>query len=142
MLRKSLVAVLLALYSLSAIGMPLHFHYCKGELKHVTLLVQKGCHVEEAPVHACCKGSKPHCDATDGQNSCCDDDIHWLQDNEPTVCASALAFQDLSEVQIGISTLPEIDEITKEQVCSADFNPGHGSDPPLFLLHCSLIYYG
>jgi hypothetical protein len=48
----------------------------------------------------------------------------------------------LSEVQIGISTLPETDEITKEQVYNADFNLGHGSDPPLFLLHCSLIYYG
>jgi hypothetical protein len=143
MLRKSAVSLLLFLYSLSAIGMPMHFHYCKGELKHVTLFVQKGCHPEPAPTsdHACCKSLNSHCDLGDVRDNCCDNSTEWLQDNAPTVCAKAFVLQDTPDKELVILSFCDTETIYSDQIARDDTETIHGSDPPLYLLHCSLIYY-
>ena len=47
--KQLFVLSLVMIYSISAVGVPLHYHYCKGDLEHITLLVQKECsdHNEE-----------------------------------------------------------------------------------------------
>lgn len=143
MVRKFVVSVLVLLYSASAIGLPLHFHYCGGELKHVTLFVKMSCHEpeQEQDPHACCKNKAAQCHAGLTMNSCCDDATEWIQDNVPAVQARAL---DLVLYPISYAVaIPVLNSLHSEMepgVYSDDADPPPGL--PFYLLACALIYYG
>ena len=144
MLRKTLVATLTLLYSATAIGMPLHFHYCRGELKHITVLVKMECHVPN-PVksdHTCCKSIKPHCEATYALNNCCDDATQWIQDDIPALCLKNSEFEDISFAQAVDNTLPGLSDLSETNQSAELFKEPSYHKSPLYLLQCSLIYYG
>lgn len=145
MVRKSLVAVLILLYSASTIGMPLHFHYCKGELRHVSLLVKISCHdaEESQEVHACCKTNQAAatCHVSPSMKSCCDDATQWVQDKLPAILAKDLEVElspAISAVAIEVSVLFVTTAAQQEVNTEEDPPPG----PPIYLRDCSLIYYG
>ena len=140
MLRKVLVSSLILLYSLSVIGVPLHFHYCRGELKHVSLVVRKGCQGEDmhkVMARDCCKKTKPQC--TKGK--CCNDATEWAQENIPAVVQKLVFKAPMtlrSAEQVAESHLTEY---TYQQPAPRDME-ALAESPPLYLLKCSLIYYG
>lgn len=143
MIRRSLVTALTLLYSLTAIGMPLHFHYCRGELKHVSVLVKMECHVPDQTMvgQTCCKSVKPHCEAKHSLNNCCDDATQWIQDDVPALCAKGFEFDDVDalyavNVVAGHTVQPQAVQGLPQVETVSDHSP------PLYLLQCSFIFYG
>ena len=147
MLKQITVSALILLYSLSVIGMPLHFHYCMGNLQHVSLLVKKGCHESDGAVrhHGCCD-QKPVCHQSEpgevmGMDNCCDDATEWLHEELSAVCAWT---QTNTLLQ---TTLPVVIShvllISEEQTTPASENRQDLPPPgaPLYKLHCALIFY-
>lgn len=142
MLRKSLVAILILLYSATAIGVPLHLHYCQGELMHITVLVKVECGEPETGMEdqGCCQNKKPNCHSGNTLNNCCDDATQWLQDDllaicqksidgdTPTVVKSAIVHNNATIIiQDSPSVYPAL--LTS-------------SGPPLYIFQCALVYYG
>ena len=144
MLRRLLVSVLTLLYSAATIGMPLHFHYCRGELKHVSVLLKLDCHDTEQSEagHACCKTPKPHCESKRALNTCCDDSTQWVQDEmlALNVKSSESETSEIPEVlSCGVSAWSEQAGQNASLRASMD---EYVQPPPLYLLQCSLIFYG
>jgi len=143
MFRKSVVAILILLYSASAIGMPLHFHYCRGELKHVTLFLKMECHevTSEQISPNCCKKAQTLCESGPSWNNCCDDDTRWIQDNLPAICSKS---PDPVIIAPATSTLPNLS--ISDELALAPFNTGLCEfiplETPRYLAHCALIFYG
>jgi len=143
-LRKIVVGLLILLYSASAIGLPLHFHYCKGVLKHVTLFVKMTCHELELErtAHACCK-SHTQCSAGPTMNTCCDDATEWIQDSIPAILARDVEF-DLTLLvnAVAPSSAKSLNTVITQEVFGPGPDAGPPPGPPIYLLTCSLIYYG
>jgi hypothetical protein len=144
MLRKSLVSTLILLYSASAIGLPLHFHYCRGELKHITLLVKMECHAQEHDTmdHACCRAQKSQCDLGIKTQNCCDDATQWIQEDLPALCVEGhdLEFPVIANAAVTSSVELFQHLYSGVSIFSVKENPGTG--PPIYQIQCSLIYYG
>lgn len=142
MYRKSLVVALVLLYSASAIGVPMHFHYCQGELKHVSFLVKMECD-EPGTVstdHACCQTAKSHCATSQTLNSCCDDATQWLQDDLPAICAkSDLDLNGDLFITALSSDFPDPYAVSVSVVSDASTRL---IPRPLYLMQCALIFYG
>lgn len=142
MYRKSLVAALMLLYSASAIGIPMHFHYCQGELKHVSFLLKMECHDpgtgQTDP--ACCQTSRSHCASGQTLNSCCDDATQWIQDDLPAICAkSDLDLDGDLFITAMASDLSDPYGVIIDTGSDASIrNIGR----PLYLMQCALIFYG
>ena len=143
-----MVMVLLSLYSLAAIGVPTHAHYCKGELQHITLYLTKECDThehDEAPVvekTSCCTGTAAtHCEADiDKQTDCCDDESDLIQFEVDAVMLAgaftpALIGQEAFDPSaIGIGSF------------ESDCQIPRANAPPevqthLYLALCSLVFY-
>ena len=81
-MKRALAIIMLCFYSLAVMGMPLHYHYCKGDLVHVSLITQRTCdthEVEVASPFACCMSSSAdHCSQDQSSASdCCDNESEW-----------------------------------------------------------------
>ena len=149
MMRKLSVLVLLTVYSATAIGVPLHYHYCEGELQHVTFIFRKGCdshdedaHVEESPF-ACCLGKEvSHCEESAASESdCCDNESDLLQIGDEFVAVT----NTLADDYTALMPVVEVVEMAGEYVQSLLANPANG--PPLpaqkkYLTNCSFVFYG
>jgi hypothetical protein len=123
--------------------MPLHFHYCMGELKHVTFLLKVECHGEGTvgDLHACCGVSKSSCSAGHSLNKCCNDSTEWLQDEIPALLQKV----DSDTLTDGIEAYPKGGNHVLISSVHSELHPGSNlqiSPRPLYLLKCSLIYYG
>lgn len=142
MYRKSLVAALMLLYSASAIGVPLHFHYCQGELKHVSFLLKMECHDigSESTGHACCQKAQLHCGSGHTLNSCCDDATQWLQEDISALCAKSEL--DLSG-DWSTPTCPcSLQNICTDSGVSISNGSSESGSNPLYLIQCAFIFYG
>ena len=111
-----MVLVLLTLYSGAAIGVPLHSHYCGGELQHVTLFTQMECddhedmhaHVEK-PQSCCTKGLTTQCEASnDNHDGCCDDQSEFLQLDENAAVFVIVNGDILNAIAVEFVELPSI----------------------------------
>jgi len=144
MIRGLLVTILISAYGLATIGLPLHFHYCRGQLKHVTMFIRMECHEQEGPVseHACCDARPMICEIGHANNHCCQDATKWLHENIPAPCAQNPVFKGVnwdlpkpvafdSDLQIGDSCVP------REKHTALLTN-----GPPLYLTQCAFIFYG
>jgi hypothetical protein len=142
MIRRSLVSALILLYSLATIGMPLHFHYCRGELKHVTLLVKLECHVPQQAIagHACCKAAMPTCESKHRLNNCCDDSTQWIQDEIPALCPKHADFEDVSAPTITYPKYDDTERLLNISTPSVDYRSARPQS--LYLLQCAFIFYG
>lgn len=148
MMRKITVLVLLTLYSAVAVGVPLHYHYCEGELQHISFFAPKECeshedtHEKAAEPLACCLGQiSSHCNETASVPDCCDDETELLQFDE-TVTALVFIQGHYMDAIVAceFAELPAV-----HQKVDAPGDPVHVLRPkPIlpYLEHCSLIFYG
>ena len=143
-----LVLGLVMIYSVSAVGVPLHYHYCKGDLEHVTLLFQKECsdHKEETnrvadSPFACCLKGKMSCEMTTDDGNCCDDETELLQLDDEVVVQSMPNLGDVpvQAVELPLTETLEVEYTEAIQPC-ANAPPQNG--PPVYLMNCSFVFYG
>jgi hypothetical protein len=144
MLKRALISVLVLLYSLTAIGMPLHFHYCKGELQHITLILRMDCH-EQEPVEgqSCCKPTTAHCPESLAVNACCSDATQWLHEEVPAICSANILPEEGPD---GYAVAHILTIAGHTPSGGSDMIPREpqspGPDIPLYVAHCALIFYG
>jgi len=148
MMRKISVLVLLTLYSTVAIGVPLHYHYCGGELQHISLFTTKECashddvHSNTEELRTCCEGKTvSHCQDGISIPDCCDDKTELLQIDE-SVTALVLLQSDYVDAVIAceFAELPKI--IQKEDATGVAIHVLQPKPVLPYLEHCSLIFYG
>jgi len=147
MLRQLLVLVILTIYSASAIGVPLHYHYCQGELQHVSVFTQVECdshekhqkEVEKAPEACCISTQSAHCGIDDPE--CCDDESDLIQlDDE--AAAILLPFSlDVEMCSTSAQVVP-IPAITSKALLGYNANAPPNAGPKIYLTNCSFVFYG
>ena len=148
MIRKATVLLLLTLYSAVAIGVPLHYHYCGGELQHITLFAAKECeshddtHVKVEDALVCCQDQEiSHCNDGVSVPDCCDDETEILQLNERV--AALVFLQDMYSDVIGVCEFNELPTVQLEEEPDYDLIRGLPvATVQTYLEHCSLIFYG
>ena len=139
---------MLTVYSASAIGVPLHYHYCKGELQHITLFTQKECdsheehekEVEKSPFSCCLANTSDHCGMAD-ESDCCDDESDLIQLDDEAAAISVLPFFDaeLSSVAVNFDFISI--QVDKDVIgYNAHAPPLTG--PKIYLANCSFVFYG
>jgi hypothetical protein len=148
MMRKISVLVLLTLYSAVAIGVPLHYHYCGGELQHITLFAPKECeshdvaHKKVEEPQACCQGKAiSHCNDETSGPDCCEDQTELLQLDDRV--AALVLLQGKYADAIVVCEFAELPSIQQKEAVNSDIT--YVQPPPLvqsYLEHCSLIFYG
>ena len=141
MLRPLFSYVLTSLVLLAQVGLPMHYHYCKGALESVSILFSKACEEDEAiaSMPKCCKKVyQNHCNKED--NGCCHDQVKLLS-------------QDITSIAPGfIHWMPVILESNNLEIKTAGIvsstithfslkSVGSDSGPPIYIRYHSLIYY-
>ena len=148
MMRKITVLVMLTLYSAVAIGVPLHYHYCGGELQHITLFTAKECashddsHQKAEDPQACCQGKTiSHCSDAVSIPDCCDDQTEFLQFDE-SVTALVFLQGNYTDAIIAceFAELPSI--LQNEDAPGETVHVDRPKPVQPYLEHCSLIFYG
>ncbi len=148
MIRRITVLVLLALYSAVAIGVPLHYHYCEGELQHISIFAPKECeshddtHEKIAEPLTCCQGNLPtHCGEAVTIPDCCDDETELLQLDE-TVTAIVFLQGHYTDAIVACE-FAELPAVQQKEDAPGDLVQVLRPKPILpYLEHCSLIFYG
>ena len=141
MLRHIFSYVLTSLILLSQVGVPMHYHYCKGSLESVSILFRDNCDEELAlaKMPDCCKKVyQKHCKKED--NGCCHDKVKVLsQDLTSTVPAPhVLTPVDFENNDLVVKTA------TTETISASSFafqSTVSDSGPPIYIRFHSLIYY-
>jgi len=142
MLRPIFSYVLTSLILLSQVGLPMHYHYCKGALESVSILFKNACEddaVAMAKMPKCCqKFYKNHCEKEN--KGCCHDQVKVIS-------------QDLTSVMPGvIHLIPFISALNNQiietqEIVTSTISPlslhsiETDSGPPIYLRFHSLIYY-
>lgn len=141
MLRHIFSYVLTSLILLSQVGVPMHYHYCKGSLESVSILFSDNCDDElaTAKMPDCCKKVyQKHCKKE--ANGCCDDKVKVLtQDLTSTVPVfHVLTAGDIVHYD-SVNKTPITENIP---VSPFSFqNTLSDSGPPIYIRFHSLIYY-
>ena len=141
MIRPIVAYVLASVVLLSQIGLPLHFHYCKGILESVSVLFQERCddHEEISNLPACCqKSAASHCSKEN--DNCCHDQVKILTQDITSLTPHFAKWLDLEvEVQLPLITgfIAPKEDIKSSSLPFA----GIGTGPPIYILYHSLIYY-
>jgi hypothetical protein len=90
-LAHKALAIFMALYlPFALVGIPLHKHYCQGNLEDVQVFLEAdSCHDEAKEEHACCGNDLPSCHQNQEEdacmhnscasNECCDDEVELLK---------------------------------------------------------------
>lgn len=141
MFRPILSYVLTALILVAQMGLPLHFHYCKGLLESVTLLIKPGCddHVEVSDLPACCKKQEvSHCNTS--KDDCCNDEVLVLTQDLTSLTPHLLKWTDISFVPTSApyAALQSAQPNRIDQVEIIEKDTG----PPRYIRYGALIYYG
>jgi hypothetical protein len=140
MVRPLISYVLASLILLSQVGLPLHFHYCKGILESVALVFNSGCddHEELANLPQCCKKEAvSHCDKTD--DNCCDDEVVVLTQDITSITPHFAKWIDFV-FEAAPKVIPEnlsAPQSTKVDIITTIADTG----PPIYILHQALIFY-
>jgi hypothetical protein len=126
---------------LSQVGLPMHFHYCKGSLESVSILFRNNCddEVAVAKVPDCCKKYvQNHCKKED--NGCCHDNVKVLNQDLTSLLPvfHVLTPVDLEKNEAMVKT--PVTEISKVLPFSLP-NSVSDSGPPIYIRFHSLIYY-
>ena len=140
MLRPIFSYVLTSLILLCQVGVPMHYHYCKGSLESVSILFRNNCDDElaMAKMPDCCKKVyQKHCKKED--NGCCNDKVKVLSQDLTSVLP---VFNVLTPVDIENNSPVWTPEIISHAVSPyAIQNSKSGSGPPIYIRFHSLIYY-
>ena len=140
MLRPIFSYVLTSLVLLSQVGVPLHYHYCKGSLESVSILFRNNCEDDMAVAKApdCCKKLVlDHCKKEN--NGCCNDKVKVLNQDLTSILP---VFQQWTATELVISDSIVLNPAT-ESIADLPFDFQHSGDsgPPIYIRFHSLIYY-
>jgi len=141
MLRHVFSYMLTSLILLSQVGLPMHFHYCKGSLESVSFLFRNSCddEVAMAKMPDCCKKLyQKHCEKKD--NGCCHDKVKVLNQELTSLLP---VFHVLTPVEVEKNESIVITPATESNKVLPFFLPNIVSDsgPPIYIRFHSLIYY-
>jgi hypothetical protein len=141
MLRPLFSYALTSLILLAQVGVPLHFHYCKGALESVSILFRNTCEDEKVPANMpdCCKKYfQKHC--RKANNGCCHDQVKVVSQDLTSLMPGFLhwsvvvnEYQDQPDTHIAVA-IPSI-----SPVCESGVESNTG--PPIYIRFHSLIYY-
>jgi hypothetical protein len=141
MIRPFVAYVLASFVLLSQVGLPVHFHYCKGMLESVSVFIQKGCddHEEKVDLSTCCqKSAASHCS---GENdTCCDYQVKILTQNITSLTPHFTKWLEVA-VDIQAPLITGFNAPKEDTISSSLLFVGSGTGPPIYILHHSLIYY-
>jgi hypothetical protein len=142
MFRPVMSYALTFLILLSQVGLPLHFHYCKGMLESVSLIFKQACddHQEKiADLPSCCKKlSTKHC--TEADDKCCHDQVKVLTQDITSIAPQLLQWESIA-VDFVSPLAPSATVAVKVNLPSAPVATGSDSGPPIYILHRALIFY-
>jgi|WetSurMetagenome_2_1015567.scaffolds.fasta_scaffold359469_1 hypothetical protein len=141
MLRPIFSYVLTSLILLSQVGLPMHFHYCKGALESVSVLFKQECNDDQvamAKMPSCCqKFLKKHCEQN---KDCCHDQVKVISQDLTSVLPGLVHWTPIiSELNNPLIQTPGIVSLTISPF-SLHSN-GTDSGPPIYIRFHSLIYY-
>ncbi len=142
MLRRTFSFGLTFLILLSQVGVPMHFHYCKGALESVSILIKKTCNDADmavAGMPACCKKFyAKQCEKKN--NGCCHDQVKVFNQDLTSVVPGYLYWMPaLMANHQPLLKAPGIITLT-----ISAFSPNSNvsdSGPPIYIRFHSLIYY-
>jgi hypothetical protein len=132
---------LAALILTAQVGLPMHFHYCKGTLESVSLLFKNECKedAELTKMPACCKKiTTKHC--RKNNDGCCHNQVKLLsQDITSVAPAHAQLFNAIVDISTPEIVAPKINPstISPFSFCIIASDTG----PPIYIRYHSLIYY-
>jgi hypothetical protein len=141
MLRPIFSYVLTSLVLLSQVGLPMHYHYCKGSLESVSIFFRNNCddEVATAKLKDCCnKLYQKHC--TKQNNGCCHDRVEVINQDLTSVLPVfhvLIPFDLESNVQGAFTSATELFSsfpISFQKIVS-------DAGPPIYIRFHSLIYY-
>lgn len=141
MLRHVFSYMLTSLILLSQVGLPMHYHYCKGSLESVSILFKDNCddEVTMANMPDCCKKLyQQHCKKED--NGCCHDKVKVISQD---LTSTVPAFHVLTPVDFE-NNEPVVKSSVTENNSVSPFsfqNTISDSGPPIYIRFHSLIYY-
>jgi hypothetical protein len=141
MLRPIFSYVLTSLVLLSQVGLPMHYHYCKGSLESVSILFRNHCddEVATAKMQDCCKKLyQKHC--TKENNGCCHDRVEVINQDLTSVLP---VFHILIPFDLESNVQDKFTSAT-ESVSASPFSfqtTVSDSGPPIYIRFHSLIYY-
>jgi hypothetical protein len=132
--------MLTSLILLSQVGLPMHYHYCKGALESVSILFRNNCNDElaVAKVPDCCKKyMQNHCKKEN--NGCCHDKVKVLNQDLTSLLPVFYQWSTLEmEITNPIILTPASESIA---VSSSGFQHSGDSGPPIYIRFHSLIFY-
>lgn len=130
-MNKVLIILFSAYYMLASVGVAINVHYCAGEVSSIDVLSKKS---------LCC------CESDGQRSSCCDDETLFFQmDDEQQFFQSSKMNFEQSFKMIALSNLVTADILNSDDEDNFRFEDIIFSPPlkePLWLNHCSLVYYG
>lgn len=136
--------MLTAVILLSQMGLPLHFHYCKGMLESVSLFISAGCdnHEEEkqiVEIKSCCKKAEaPTCEKT--TDGCCDNEMKVLTQVITSISPQIMKWVDIYTTLDVYLTQNDIDS-NVVSFFPTFFREMADNGPPIYLRYHSLIFY-
>ena len=141
MLRPVFSYVLTSLVLVAQVGLPMHYHYCKGALESVSILFSKACEDDKAlaTMPECCKKLyQKHCSKEN--NGCCHDQVKVVNQDLTSLVPGFIQWMPviLENNNLEIKT-PGIDSSTFSLFSSN--SDGSDSGPPIYIRYHSLIYY-
>jgi len=141
MLRLVFSHVLIALILVSQVGVPMHFHYCKGALESVSILFSKACEDDKAiaDMPECCKKLyQKHCSKDD--NGCCHDQVKVLNQDLTSLAPSFIQWMPIILENNNLEI--NFPGIVSSTISLFSLNSdGSDSGPPIYIRYHSLIYY-
>ena len=145
---RQIIHILFSVFYLSSIvGVPVHVHYCKGDLVSVGFLnaSEECCCVEEVEVKACCseKSDDKSCQVS-MEDECCSFDHLFIQyDEENQVYKNPILSSNSAKDQLVFHSFTisnsDNDSDSEESLYITHPPP---IPQPLWLLHCNFTFYG
>lgn len=140
MFRPILSYTLTSLILMAQIGLPLHFHYCKGILEKVSILVSSVCddHAEVPDLPSCCKKVEAtHCQAE--KDDCCDDRVLVLTQDLTSLIPHWVKWTSMTYVSVAVPILEVLPHVHNHGQPTSAIQADSG--PPIYILHQALIFY-
>lgn len=139
MVRPVFSCVLISLILTAQVGLPMHYHYCKGALESVSILFRNACEEEVAASEAknCCKKpERSHC--TKENNGCCKDQVKVLNQDITSVAPDPVKRSDIEIdlIYAGNHVLPNAEDAVFLK--SFDIRSPNAK-PPFYILHRSFL---
>ncbi|MFD0964315.1 HYC_CC_PP family protein [Pseudofulvibacter geojedonensis] len=133
--KKQIAIFLSILYLSISGGFAVNLHYCGGELESVSTLLTDIVCEEEAVEDKCCSEEK------DIPNDCCDDEqIDFNEVDDDTTLNTSVEFFVVNAILPNFEThqFYESEQLKKTALPYYTFQ---SNAPPLYKLHCSLVFY-